>query len=221
MIVTIDGPAGSGKSTVARRLAEELGFQFLDSGAMYRMVALKTLQTQIDSTNHAALIALIHSTSTDLSEGGYVMDGADVSQEIRTPEVTRLASFVAQIPDVRELLVQRQRDFASSRNIVCEGRDQGTVAFPHAECKFYLTATAEVRARRRLMELQSQGKPAIFEEVVRDQTARDRRDEEREASPLRPAADAVIVDTTDLSMDEVIEVLRNQIRIRQQSLQAQ
>ncbi|WP_437191167.1 (d)CMP kinase [Planctomicrobium sp. SH527] len=218
MIVTIDGPAGTGKSTVARRLAAELKFLFLDTGAMYRMVALKAIRNAISSDNHDEIARLAIETSIDLSGGEYRMDGEDVSAEIRTPAVTQLASLVAQIPEVRQRLVQRQRDFAQSRNIVCEGRDQGTVAFPHAECKFFLTAQPEERARRRVDEFRALGKSVDFDELLQDQLTRDQRDAERAVSPLRPALDAVQVDTTSLSLEQVVELLLSQILIRQQSM---
>ncbi|HWL08023.1 MAG TPA: (d)CMP kinase [Planctomicrobium sp.] len=211
MIVTIDGPAGTGKSTVARRLAEELGFQFLDTGAMYRMVALQSIRQQLTLTSDEEIRCLTESSQFDLSGGRYLLDGVDVSQEIRTTEVARAASFVAQIPSVRTLLVQRQREFAAERNVVCEGRDQGTVAFPYAECKFYLTAAPAERARRRVTELQASGKDVDFDELLKEQTARDQRDAGREASPLRPANDAILVDTTSLELEDVVNTLRELI----------
>ncbi|SFH58373.1 (d)CMP kinase [Planctomicrobium piriforme] len=221
MIVTIDGPAGTGKSTVARRLAEQLRFQFLDTGAMYRMIALKALREQIDPGDQSGIGRLARETVMDLTDGGYLMDGVEVGGEIRTAEVTKAASLVAQIPAVRELLVRRQREIASARNIVCEGRDQGTVAFPHAECKFFLTAQPEERARRRLEELAAQGSQVDFEELLREQSDRDQRDQERAVAPLRPAADALLVDTTALDLDQVVRLLREQILVRVQSAAAQ
>jgi len=217
MIVTIDGPAGTGKSTVARRLAEELGFDFLDTGGMYRMLALKVIRQQIDPVASSAVIALVHDTRFDLATDVYLLDGEEVGPLIRTPEVTQTASVVAQIPEVREVLVRLQREHAVSRNIVCEGRDQGTVAFPHAECKFYLTATSHERARRRVAELKAAGKSVEFEDLLRDQMARDQRDQARTASPLRPAVDAILIETTELPLEDVVRTLHNHIRLRQQS----
>jgi cytidylate kinase len=214
MIVTIDGPAGTGKSTVARRLAEVLGFDFLDTGAMYRMIALRVLSAGVDPGDGARVVEILSQTRMDLSGGAYLMDGEPVEAQIRTAEVTRVASMVAQIPAVRTELVRRQREWAAGRKIVCEGRDQGTVAFPQAECKFFLTADPRERARRRHRDLKTQGRDVDFEELLREQAARDQRDEERVISPLKPAADAVLVDTTALNEEEVVETLRRQILSR-------
>jgi cytidylate kinase len=211
MIVTIDGPAGTGKSTVARQLARELNFQFLDTGAMYRMIALKFLRSGTDVSDTAELVRLAVETEIDLSSGSYIMDGEDVVAQIRTADVTSAASLVAQVAEVRAILVQRQREIAHSMNIVCEGRDQGTVAFPFASCKFFLTASPEERAMRRLSELKSQGKQADFGQILEEQTARDERDRQRTVSPLRPADDAMVVDTTSLNLSEVVKILRERI----------
>jgi cytidylate kinase len=211
MIVTIDGPAGTGKSSVARRLAEVLNFEFLDTGAMYRMIALKVIAGGVDPQDQSRVVNILSQTQMDLSGGAYLMDGDPVGTEIRSADVTSTASLVAQIPAVRTELVRRQREMAAGRKIVCEGRDQGTVAFPHAECKFFLTADPKERARRRQLDLQSQGKVVDFDELLREQTARDQRDEERAISPLKPAADAILVDTTAFTEDEVVDVLRRQI----------
>ncbi len=221
MIVTIDGPAGTGKSTVARHLAETLGFEYLDTGAMYRMIALKTVQTGIDPHDHAAVATLASAAGLDFQDGRALLDGQAVGPELRTAETTLAASLVAQIPAVRELLVRRQRELARRRNIVCEGRDQGTVAFPHAECKFFLTADPGERAKRRQIELTAQGQEVDFDDLLRDQTARDERDAQRSVAPLKPAEDAVIVDTTALSLDEVVTRLQTHIRLRQQAAMAQ
>lgn len=217
MIVTIDGPAGTGKSTVARRLAEVLGFQYLDTGAMYRMIALKVIHSGEQPTCHEAVTRLAQETRLDLQGRRCVMDGDDVSTQLRTAEVTHAASLVAQIPSVREVLVRRQRELASERDIVCEGRDQGTVAFPQAECKFFLTALPEERARRRLNELAAAGTAVSFKELLKEQTARDQRDEERTVAPLRPAEDAVVVDTTALALEEVVTTLQQHVRSRQEA----
>jgi len=215
MIVTIDGPAGTGKSSVARALAQMLGFQFLDTGAMYRMVAWRTVVTGTDPGDHRQVEELTSASRMELIQGTILLDGVDVSGELRTAEVTCMASIVAQIPQVRELLVRRQRDIANSHDIVCEGRDQGTVAFPHAECKFFLTAQADERARRRLAELLAQGQETSFELLLKDQQQRDQRDAQRKVAPLRPADDAEMIDTTELSLQEVVELLHRKILEKQ------
>jgi len=212
MIVTIDGPAGTGKSTVARTLAEQLGYQFLDTGAMYRMLALRVLSLQVDPQAEQAVVELTQESQMDLADGECLLDGENVTALIRTSEVTRTASLVAQYPKVRELLVERQREIAARRNIVCEGRDQGTVAFPHAEFKFFLTAQPEERVRRRQQELAQQGQQIPFEELFAEQIARDQRDEARAVAPLRPAEDAFVIDTTSLSLEDVVSVLRERIQ---------
>lgn len=220
MIVTIDGPAGTGKSTVARVLADVLGFQFLDTGSMYRMIAWRAEMAGIGPEDSQEVVNLTAGCRMELSAGTILLDGEDVSGKIRTAEVTRLASLVAQVPQVRELLVQRQREIANCHDIVCEGRDQGTVAFPHAECKFFLTAQAEERARRRQAELEAQGQTVDFQTLLQEQSRRDQRDQERAVAPLRPAIDAIIIDTTLLAMQEVVDLLHQTILSRQRSSQA-
>jgi cytidylate kinase len=214
MIVTIDGPAGSGKSTAARRLAERLGFDFLDTGAMYRAVALEVLSRGIDIADVARVVQVAH--AADIEALGPVVraGGRDVTAAIRTPEVSSAASKVAAIPEVRTELVRLQRQAAERRNVVSEGRDQGTVVFPLAECKFYLTADPNERARRRQLELAEQGETIAVEDLLRQILERDNRDQTRDTAPLRPADDAIRIDTSHLSPDEMVVCLETLVRER-------
>lgn len=218
MIVTIDGPAGTGKSTAARRLAARVAFHFLDTGAMYRVVAWGCLQRGVDAgasagTGDGAAAAEVARTLRIGFEGERTLaDGVDVTLAIRSGEVTRMASVVAQVPEVREELVRQQRRIAEGRDIVCEGRDQGTVAFPHAECKFFLTAAPLERARRRQQELAEKGEEVPLEQLLAEQTERDERDANRAVAPLKPAADAIIVDTTNLDGEGVVDLLERRVR---------
>ena len=184
MIVTIDGPAGSGKSTAAKGLAERLGFEFLDTGAMYRCVAWAVLQNQVDPADEAAVVDLSRQIQISFSDAQVLVNDEEVTGLIRTPEVTEVASVVAQYSGVREELVRLQRDAASGTNIVSEGRDQGTVVFPDAFCKFFLVADPEERARRRHEELQSEGKDITVDEILQQIYQRDQRDEQRDVAPL-------------------------------------
>ncbi len=207
MIVTIDGPAGTGKSTAARRLAERLGFEFLNTGAMYRAVALTCLEREIPPHDLSAVAATARSIGIQFRDQKLWLDGRDVTTTIREARVTEVASLVASNPEVRSHLVVLQQRCAHGVSLVTEGRDQGTVVFPHAECKIYLTASAEERTRRRQRELEAQGQQVDRETLLSEILLRDERDETRECAPMRPADDAVIVDTSDLSADEVLEQL--------------
>lgn len=212
MIITIDGPAGSGKSTAARLLAERLGFQFLDTGAMYRAVALKALAAGIDLADEARVGKLAGGMEIEALGPVVRADGQDVTAAIRSPEVTSGASKVAAIPEVRAALVLLQQKAAAGRDIVTEGRDQGTVVFPEAECKFYLTADPRERARRRQDELRAQGEDVTFEDLLAQILERDTRDKTRETAPLRPADDALSIDTSNMTPDEVVRVLETIVR---------
>jgi len=215
MIVTIDGPAGTGKSTVARRLAERLGFEFLNTGAMYRAVALACLNARLDPCHEEAVVPLVGRLRIDFQGDHLLLDGVDVSEQIRVHEVTDAASLVAALPLVRQKLVDQQRRIGRATNLVTEGRDQGTVVFPEAECKFFLTAAPEVRARRRMEEVRRKGGTASLAEVLAQQILRDQRDESRAHSPLKPATDAMTIDTSDVSIGEVLTRLEKLVRERQ------
>jgi CMP/dCMP kinase len=200
MVIAIDGPAGAGKSTVARGVADALGLTYLDSGAMYRCVALAALRRGADLDDPSATGEIARSVEIGLDARGVELDGADVTREIRTPDVDLAASRVSVHPEVRDEMVKRQRALIDSGSYVAEGRDIGTVVSPGASLKVFLTATDEERARRRAAESR-----ALFEDVVEAQRERDARDAEREHSALRPADDAIELDTTGLSVAEVVD----------------
>lgn len=205
LIVAIDGPAGAGKSTIARRVAEALGFVYIDTGAMYRAVALRATKEGVDLADAARLEPLARASDIRFESGSsrVLLDGEDVTEAIRRPEISPAASKVSAVPAVRRALVEKQRQIAASSNVVMEGRDIGTVVFPDAAVKIYLDASPEVRAARRVRQLAEKGIPADFEEVAREIRERDHRDSTRADSPLRRAPDAVYLDTTALSLDEV------------------
>ncbi|PQO41752.1 (d)CMP kinase [Blastopirellula marina] len=212
MIVTIDGPAGAGKSSISRRLADALGFAFLDTGAMYRAVALLGLRAEVDWENANQLVELARSAIIDLSGQVVLLNGEDVSEEIRTQRVTAVTRFAANNVGVREQLVQQQRTFADALDIVTEGRDQGTLVFPHAECKIYLTASPEERARRRVNDLAARGETVEFQKILQQQTARDQEDMQRDVGPLLKADDAIEVLTDGMSEEDVLQTLIKIVR---------
>ena len=207
MIVTIDGPAGAGKSSAARGLAQKIGFRFLDTGAMYRAVTLAGIRRRIDWQDASALARIASEAELELSGDRVLWDGEDVTQAIRTFEVTRLSRFAADILAVRMHLVELQRRIASQSDMVTEGRDQATLVFPDAECKIYLTASDVIRAQRRYEDLHRRGEEVTFDEVLTKQIERDRRDLEREFGGLRKAADSIELNTDGLSTDQVIQRL--------------
>ncbi len=219
MIIAIDGPAGSGKSTIAKMIARELGFTYIDTGAMYRAVALKIKRLGINPDDPEAVLEVLKNTEIDLrpSEEGIkiFLDGEDVSDRIRTEEIGKIASKIARHRKVREILVQMQRELGKrAKDAVIEGRDTGTVIFPDADIKFFLTASAEVRAERRYRELKEKGLNVNYDRILREVKERDRLDKTRKESPLKPAEDAVIIDTSDKDIDQVFRQLIDIIKKR-------
>jgi cytidylate kinase len=204
-LIAIDGPSGVGKSTTARRVAERLGWQYLDTGAMYRAAALALLRAGLPLEDRAGLERLLAGLLLAQHGTRIFLDGEDVSEAIRSPEVTRHVTPVSADARVREVLVDQQRRIGASGRWVVDGRDIGTVVFTQACCKIFLTASPEARAQRRLRELQAKGQTPVFAEVLADLQRRDNADSTRAASPLRKADDAVALDSSDLTLDQVVE----------------
>jgi len=218
-IITIDGPAGAGKSTISRLLARHLGYLYLDTGAMYRAVALAARRRGLNESDTSAIVKLANSVSLrfigDPEDPKILLWDKDVSREIRTPEMDMLSSSVSKIPEVRQALVGIQRQMGLSHDLVAEGRDMGTVVFPHARDKFFLTASTEVRARRRYKERRERGEEISLDSVITEIESRDLQDSSRAVAPLRPSPEAIVIDTSEMDIGEVLEVILMEIRPRE------
>lgn len=223
-VITIDGPSGSGKGTLAGKIASHYGYHFLDSGALYRLLGLAAYQADLlqEPLNLPALEHLAASLDIEFivqdNQGTQILlNGQDVTDQIRTEEVGSMASKVAVIPSLREALFKRQRDFAKAPGLVADGRDMGTVVFPDAPAKIYLTASAEARAGRRVKQLQDMGVDAKIDAILADLQTRDKRDMERTVAPLKPAHDALVIDSSVLTIDQVFKTLIDYIDSRYQA----
>ena len=214
--VAIDGPGGAGKSTSARAAAKELGYIYVDTGALYRAVGVNALRNNVDTKDFSAVAASIKGISVDLvfenGEQKVLLNGENVSTEIRTPPTSMAASDVSAVPEVRAFLFDLQRDIASRNNCIMDGRDIGTVVLPDAQVKIFLTASAEERAQRRYKELQAKGSTVSYQSVLDELIERDYNDSHREIAPLKPAEDSVILDTTGVSLEEQVEKIINIIK---------
>lgn len=210
--IAIDGPSGAGKSTLAKQLAEQLGYLYVDTGAIYRTVALKAQKSGADPKCAQEVIPLLKDLDIRMDYGAdglqhMYLDGEDVTDAIRVHAVSSCASFVAAIPEVRDFLLDYQRKLARENNVVMDGRDIGTVVLPHADAKVFLTASARIRAERRMLELQQRGQQAEFDTILRDIELRDEQDRNRPVAPLRQAEDAVLLDTSELDLEESLAAL--------------
>lgn len=219
LVIAIDGPAGSGKSTVSKLVARKLGLLYLDTGAMYRALTLKAMRGSLDLKDEAALVKMANDTKIkleadpDSDKVKVILDGQDVTRQIRTPELTENIKYIARVPGVRECMVKIQRSIGEKNGAVLEGRDTTTVVFPDAAYKFYLDADLNERAKRRLKELEAFGIKVTLKEVQEDARKRDTSDQTRSVGALKRAEDAIYIDTTALSIDEVVESILAQVKI--------
>ncbi|WP_197905448.1 (d)CMP kinase [Thiosulfatimonas sediminis] len=204
-VITIDGPSGVGKGTLAQWLAEQAGFHFLDSGAIYRSLAYGVMRDKLALDDINAITALAKQLPVEFKAGAIIYAGVDITSIVRTEEVASVASQVAPIAAVRAALLARQQAFAQAPGLIADGRDMGTVVFPDADLKLFLTASAEIRAERRVKQLKKQGNDANINQIIQDIKARDQRDASRETAPLKPADDAITIDTSDLDINQVCQ----------------
>lgn len=212
IVIAIDGPSSAGKGTVAKIVAQKLGFSYLDTGAMYRCVALTLKNNEVDINDESKISEILNNTKIKLSSDNnkslkVELNGKDVSKEIRTPEISRLSSDIATKLSVRSFLTKLQREFAQNSNVVAEGRDMGTQVFPDADVKFFIDASVEVRTNRRYLQLQQAGIKTDIKNLRKDIENRDYQDKNREIAPLHPAINAVIIDTTNLEIDQVVDII--------------
>lgn len=208
MIIAIDGPAGSGKSTIAKLLADKLGYTYIDTGAMYRAVALKLVRLNIDLNDEEKIMNTLENTEVILEQSKVFLDGEDVSKFIRTEEIGNVASIIARYPRVRKWMVSQQRELGlKAKNVVIEGRDAGTKIFPDADLKIFMTASPEIRAKRRVNQLKEKGFTVDYNHILQKIIERDKLDYERKESPLRPTEDYIIINTTDKTIEEVIDFI--------------
>ena len=207
MQIAIDGPAGSGKSTVAKRLAERLNIEYIDTGAMYRAITLK-----LKNVENKDYKKVLDKTNIDFKNNKIFLDGVDVSNFIRDPEISKLTSDISKLPEIREKLVIIQRSIAKNKSVVMEGRDISTVVLPEADYKFYLSAGEEIRAKRRTLQLLERGLPADYEKILKEIKDRDKNDINRKNSPLKVAENAVIIDSSKLNIDDTVSLMLSYIR---------
>ena len=203
-IVAVDGPAGSGKSTISKMVAKKYRLTYLDTGAMYRMIAFTSIRDRVDLDNIEKVVNLLNRVNIDMKDNKFYVDGVDVSLEIRTPEITAIVSKVAAIREVREKLVDLQRKISQGKDVILDGRDIGTVVFTGANLKIFLVASSEERAKRRVLDFKNKGIDEKFEDVLREIIRRDELDSNRKESPLKKAEDAIEIDTSFMNIDEVV-----------------
>ncbi len=213
-VIAIDGPSGVGKGTLAQFLTDETGFHLLDSGAIYRALAFGAVKNALALEDVAALVNLATTLPVEFVSCGIFYEGEDITSQVRTEEIAGVASTIAVIPEVRSALMARQKAFAILPGLVADGRDMGTVVFPDADLKLFLTASAEIRAERRVKQLKSKGVDANIEQITQDIKARDDRDHNRKAAPLRPAEDAIVIDTSHLGIEDVCKKARILVKER-------
>lgn len=210
--IAVDGPSGAGKSTIAKAVAQKLGIDYIDTGAMYRAIGYKMLKEGVSTNDLDGIQKLLDTTEIDFSKGDTILDGKIINDQIRTPEISRQASACSAVGIVRKKLVDLQQKMGQAKSVVMDGRDIGTVVFPDAEYKFFITASPEERAKRRYRELLAKGQKVNYEQVLTDITARDYNDSTREVTPLRKAEDAIEVDTTNMTIEEVIDYICKEMK---------